>query len=332
MQKYPWVWIGNTPRDFGLDQYISWNLSNEELCLDTIWQKFEEFCKPQTYELRARIDLLTSFQQGDMSVNQWYNAVQHQVNLAKYPSETAKILQRDIFLFFSKWWRFSKTINESNIDLEKFPASKVRQLAKKLDSSKSIARQIKTVTSEPPAAQINLLRHQRTEIPPSEAQRKQNKFRPKPNFKRGNHHQANYQPNEGTKKKFNPKQIHQNPERCHKCGDSKHAEGFQCSARTYQCKHCHKFGHFSSLCYKKQESYKKKTGPPKAYQLTCGRLSTPDSSISSPSSDTSFSEDEPFCLQMKIQEKKPHTSVQVPKHLVTNLEFKVQPHKRKPSF
>ena len=47
--------------DFGLDQNISWNLSNEELCLDTIWQTFEEFCKPQTNELRARFDLLTSF-------------------------------------------------------------------------------------------------------------------------------------------------------------------------------------------------------------------------------------------------------------------------------
>ena len=33
------TWSG----DFGLDQYISWNLSNEELCLDTIWQKYEEF-------------------------------------------------------------------------------------------------------------------------------------------------------------------------------------------------------------------------------------------------------------------------------------------------
>ena len=38
-RKYKKViaWSG----DFGLDQYISWNLSNEELCLDTIWQKYE---------------------------------------------------------------------------------------------------------------------------------------------------------------------------------------------------------------------------------------------------------------------------------------------------
>ena len=68
-----------------------------------------------------------------MSVDEWFNAVQNQVNLAKYPPETAKILQRDIFWFFLNDEDFvSKTINDSNIDLEKFPASKVRQLAKKL--------------------------------------------------------------------------------------------------------------------------------------------------------------------------------------------------------
>ena len=32
-----------------------------------------------------------------MSVDEWYNAVQAQINLAKYPPETATILQRDIF-------------------------------------------------------------------------------------------------------------------------------------------------------------------------------------------------------------------------------------------
>ena len=61
-----------------------------------------------------------------------------QVNLAKYPPETAKILQRDIFWFFLRDEDFvSKTISDGSVDLEKFPASKVRQLAKKLESSKA---------------------------------------------------------------------------------------------------------------------------------------------------------------------------------------------------
>ena len=43
------AWSG----DFGLDQYISRNLSNEELCLDTIWQKFEESYKKKTGQPKA---------------------------------------------------------------------------------------------------------------------------------------------------------------------------------------------------------------------------------------------------------------------------------------
>ena len=66
-------------------------------------------------------------------------------------------------------------------------------------------------------------------------------------------------------------------DRCSKCGDSLHVEGFRCPASRYQCKHCHIFGHFSSLCYKKKspitrESQRKST----AHQLMVGRASAQD--------------------------------------------------------
>ena len=110
-----------------MDQYVSWSLSNEDLNLDTILGKYEEFCKSQTNELHAHFDLLTSFRQGNRSMDEWYNAVQTQVNLAEYPPETAKILHCDIFWFFLCDEEFvSKTINDRNVDLEKLPASKVR--------------------------------------------------------------------------------------------------------------------------------------------------------------------------------------------------------------
>ena len=48
----------------------------------------------------SRFELLTSFRQGERSVDEWYNAVQTEVALAKYPQETAKVLYRDIFCFF----------------------------------------------------------------------------------------------------------------------------------------------------------------------------------------------------------------------------------------
>ena len=125
-------------------------MPSEELSLDTVWAKYEDFGKPQVNEVRARFDLFTSFRQGDTSVDEWYNAVQAQVSLAKYPQETANILHHDIFWFFLKDEEFvSKTTNDSSIDLEKFPASKVRQLAKKMEASKVTAHHINQVASGP---------------------------------------------------------------------------------------------------------------------------------------------------------------------------------------
>ena len=104
-----------------MDLYASWRIPKEELTLDAIWAKFKEFSKPQTNEVRAHFDLLTSFHQGSRNVNEWYNVVQAQVSLAKYTVETAKILHRDM-----KDEDFvTKTINKGNVDIQKFPASKV---------------------------------------------------------------------------------------------------------------------------------------------------------------------------------------------------------------
>ena len=188
------AWSG----DFRIDQYISWDLTPEQTSLEIIWQKYEEFCKPQTNEIRARFDLLTSFHQGECSVDEWCNAVQSQMNLARYPQETARILQRDIIWFFPKDEDFvSKTINDSHIDLDKFPASKVRQLAKKYESSKSTAKLINHISHDPQAAMVNLMRHQCTELPHNKFQRKQRKLRPRQsNSRNQQEHQQHDRTNE----------------------------------------------------------------------------------------------------------------------------------------
>ena len=118
------AWSG----DYGMDQYVSWNLSSNELTLDTIWGKYKKYCKPQSNEVQARFDLLMSFRQGNCSMDEWYNTMQTQVILAKYPLETAKILHRDIFCFFLKDEDFvSRTISDGSVDLDKFTASRVCQ-------------------------------------------------------------------------------------------------------------------------------------------------------------------------------------------------------------
>ena len=51
----------------------------------------------------------------------------------------------------------TKTINEGNVDIQKFPASKAHQLAKKMESSKATAKHIRQIAGDLPAAQVQLM-------------------------------------------------------------------------------------------------------------------------------------------------------------------------------
>ena len=97
------------------------------------------------------------------------------------PTRNCKYLASEIFSRFSlKDEEFvSKTTNDSNIDQEKFPASMVRQLAKKMECSKSTAKHIKQVASVLQAAQMNLMRHQRMD--PHQARENGNNIPTSPN-------------------------------------------------------------------------------------------------------------------------------------------------------
>ena len=206
-------------------------------------------------------------------------------------------------------------------------------MAKKLESYKSIAKQIKQVSSEPQATQINLLRHQQTELPPSKSQGKQRK-----SFKSS---QATHKYQQEDKKDERIPQAHRKfkqvnmsqEDRCNKCGDTPHIEGFRYPASRHQCKYCHKFGHYSHLCFKeKQESrYKRSSRNPKAHQLMVGTYSA-EGPIDD-QTDTSFtSSEDSFCLQMKVKHKKVEDNYSGVQHLVTNLEYKLKPHRRRTKF
>ena len=67
--------------------------------------------------------------------------------------------------FLCKTKNVTKTINEGNVDIQKFPASKVHQLAKKMESSNAMAKHIQQVAGDIPAAQVQLMHHQRTQLP-----------------------------------------------------------------------------------------------------------------------------------------------------------------------
>ena len=318
------AWGGNC----GMDQYVSWNLPSSKCTLDTIWGKYEEYCKLQSNEVWARFDLLMSCQQGNHSVDKWYNTMQVQVNLARYPPETAKMLHRGIFWFFLSDEDFvSRTISDGSIDLDKFPASRVCQLAKKLESSKATARHIKQISGEPQVAQINLLHHQRTELPQHRYKKKKSHAK----YRQGNSKLlCRNDPHQGQKMKgnhFPPSSNRPPPSNNHnrgsKCGDTTHQEGFTCPAKKYQCKVCHKFGHFTIQCFQKKQYPQQKFRQPKALQIQVDKSCHYQHDYSS---DVSLSEDS-FCLQVKVNKQNGKTQ-KLPNatHLLTNIAYRLKPH------
>ena len=175
------------------------------------------------------------------------------MSLAKYPPETASILHRDVFWFYLKDEEFvSKIINDSSIDLKKFPPCKVRQLAKKMEASKATVHHINQVASDPQVTQVNLMRHQRTDLPPSKHKKKQQSVKSRPPSHKRYSSQHNQHQVPPTKRNVILNKPIKEKDRCSKCGYSKHVEGFKCPAKTFQCKTCNKYGHFTSLCTRNQ--------------------------------------------------------------------------------
>ena len=190
--------------------------------LDTIWERFQDFYKLQSKEVHAQFDLLTSFHQGNKSVDEWYNAVQAQVNLAKYPPETVKILHCDIFWSFLCDEDFVlRTIMEGSIDLDTFPTCRVCQLVKKFKSSKAMAQHIKQIAADLQATQINLMRHQRTELPTNRHNKKR-----RPTSKLKQYKGPKNSASNKIKKSYDNKKPHRASDHCNKCGDSIHMQGF----------------------------------------------------------------------------------------------------------
>ena len=175
-----------------------------------------------------------------------------------------------------------------------------------MESSKSTARHIKAIVSDPQMAQVNLIRHQRTDLPPSKSKWKQHshKQRSMSQKRYSNEHKNQRSPF----KKFDPSQVHKRRDRCSKCGDSKHVEGFKCPARKFQCKTYNKYSHFTSLCYKNQSSFKSTN--PKAHQLQAGVVYVQEDSICGQSSDLTSS-NESYSAH-KLVSSFPHNIILLP--------------------
>ena len=211
----------------------------------------------------------------------------------------------------------SRTITEGIVDLDKFPATRVQQLAKKFENSKATVCHIKQVAGDLQATQINLMRHQRTELPTNGHNKKR-----RPTGKQKSYKTPENQVTNQIKKPYDNRKTHKMPDCCNKCGDSIHTQVFQCPVKKYQCRVCNKYSHFSCLCYQKktQAHHKNSHKRPKAHQLHAGPLYAQNSSNHSHSEGSSSNES--FCLQWQIQSNHAEgKQIPNPVHLIMNLAY-----------
>ena len=101
--------------------------------------------------------------------------------------------------------------------------------------------------------------------------------------------------------------------------------GISVPSKKYQCKACHKFGHFTSPCFQRKQASSKPRRP-KVYQLQEGAVYAKESTKYDHSEEDSTSEDS-FCLQFKIKcMQADKQKVPRPIHLITNLAYRLKPH------
>ena len=187
-----------------------------------------------------------------------------------------------------------------------------------MKSSKATAKHIKQVTSDPQAAQIHLVCHQCTEFHPASFKENRRNITSQGNILASSVTIMKRRPS--VHKKY---EAHASPDRCQKCGDSQHVEGFRCPASKHQYKNCHKFGQFSSLCYKKKEFEHKRETSPRAHQMKIGTAYMQEELCGQSEESSS---DDLFCLQARLKSTQAET--QAPQHLITNLTYKLKPHKK----
>ena len=107
-------------------------------------------------------------------------------------------------------------------------------------------------------------------------------------------------------------------------------EAFRCPSKKFQCKTCNKYGHFTSLCYKKK-CLSSQSRTPKAHQLQAEAVYVQEDSICSQSEDLTSS-DESLCLQVRIQCAQASSKIPTTSHLITNLAYKLKPHHKRNQY
>ena len=207
----------------------------------------------------TQYELFKQLSQGTTPCYDWCTTVQNQLTMCNYNAETESILQCDIFLFGLNDQTFiSKIISEESPDVT---AATIRQKLKKLEAGRAAKyiRGTNTIGKDPTVEDVNQVQKQGN--PKGKGQKRKGWHKDshqhlqshptkkpfKPNPQQG-------QPHGQGQRQHKPKsQASFDPNICKCCGDTRHRPGFNCPASKFQCKKCHKYGHFTSKCLTKPQ-------------------------------------------------------------------------------
>ena len=117
-----------------------------------------------------------------------------------------------------------------------------------MESSKAMAKHIRQVAGDLLVSQIKLMQHQHTQLPAWNYPRRKHTST---TWRKPQNHKTPETPTSQKPSDLQKPDVHS--DKYTRCGDMLHAKGFQCPARNFQCKICHKFGHFTTVCYQKSQ-------------------------------------------------------------------------------
>ena len=205
--------------DYGLDLFNTWNLSSEEQNkLDEYWKRFEEHVKPQSNHILNRF-YLRNLRQNGRPLDDFLTEAKLLIQNSGYLSTLHDELLRDALVFGvdSDIVR-KKCIAEGN-DLT---LKKAREIARTDEATRL---QLKAMTSEADTTHVNSLHRAKGNAKPKQRGQRDNKAR----------------------KQRNDKHL------CNRCGNESHTGDNKCPASGVECHYCHKRGHFSKVCRKRNQ-------------------------------------------------------------------------------
>ena len=239
-RSYVLRWAGTS----GLSIYNSWQIENTpEDNLQTIWTKFEDYCKPQANSMRSRHELWHHTKQNQMSVEEYYAIILNKSKVCfpqpTFSEEARRELTRDAFIFGLKDENMMHKFIAENTTLEN-----AKTKMKLLESAKQ------TVSSFRPK-EVHQLRHNRTRV--SNNKRSKRKNNDSQHHNRDNK-RVKFDKSHNDNKHSKVRNNFYNDQNCFKCGFKKHTTtNADCPAKNKRCNTCKKVGHFTSRCYRNRK-------------------------------------------------------------------------------